>query len=130
MIMFLLIAIASIVVCFSSCKNKVKNDIVKVVAEWKDEEIKFPEGIPCFSMGEDTTCVDLYGDNCKIMLYVEIVGNQTLNSGIWTLFKKIITEKESNKQSPRKKDGESAASAKENELLSRFSPKKKGGAFT
>jgi hypothetical protein len=199
------IVTASIVVCFSSCKNKVKNDAAKIVAAWKDKEVNFPEGIPCFSMGEDTIRVDLYSDNCKIMLYVDslgctscrlklsewekimqesdtvftrkpefefffqpkkkdgkelaflfrqngfrhpvfvdreneiekrngflsnpeyqcflldrdnrviIVGTPTLNPGIWTLFKKMITEKESNKQSSGKKGGESAASAKEKE---------------
>jgi hypothetical protein len=199
---------------FFSCKNKVKNDAIKIVAEWKDEEIKFLEGLLCFSMGGGTTCVDLYSDHCKIMLYVDspdctscrlklsewkkimqesdtvfirypefvfffqpkkndekelaflfrqhgfrhpvfvdreneigkrngslsnpeyqcflldmdnkviIVGNPTLNPGIWTLFKKIITEKESNKQSPGKNGGESVASTKENELSIQASPQK------
>jgi hypothetical protein len=52
----LLIVTVLIAVCFSFCKNKMKNDAVKIVAEWRDKEVKFPEGIPCFSMGKDTTC--------------------------------------------------------------------------
>ncbi|MDR1524344.1 MAG: hypothetical protein LBS79_03665, partial [Tannerella sp.] len=82
---------ALIAVCFSSCKNKLKSDAVKIVAEWKDKEVKFPEGTPCFSMGKDTTCVDLYGDNCKIMLYVDSLGctNCRLKLSEW---KKIMQE--------------------------------------
>jgi hypothetical protein len=87
----LLIATMSIVVCFSSCKNKVKDDIVKVVAELKDKEIKFPEGIPCFSMGKDMTCVDLYSDNCKIMLYVDSLGCTSCRLKL-SEWKKIMTE--------------------------------------
>jgi hypothetical protein len=214
-----LIVIAPIVVCFSSCKNKVKDDAIKIVAEWKSKEIKFPEGIPCFSMGKDTTCMDLYNDNCKIMLYVDslgctncrlklsewkkimqdadtvftrkpefifffqpkkkdekelaflfrqngfrhpvfvdreneigklngfpsnfkyqcflldknnrviIVGNPTINSGIWTLFKKIITEKEYNKTITGKKGKEPSASVRKMKLSVPASPKKKGGAW-
>jgi hypothetical protein len=194
----LLIIVASIAVCFSSCKNKRKSEAAGIIAEWKDKEIKFPEKIPCFSMGKDTTCVDLYSDSYKIVLYVDslgctscrlklsewkkimkeadsifsrkpefvfffqpkkkdekdlqfifkqngfrhpvfvdreneigklnrlpskseyqcfllnknnkvlIVGNPTLNPGIWALFKKIITEKESDKPSFGKKGGESS----------------------
>jgi hypothetical protein len=39
-----------------------------------------------------------------------VPGNPTLNQGIWTLFKKIITEKDSDKQSFGKKGGESSFS--------------------
>jgi hypothetical protein len=39
---------------------------------------------------------------------VLIVGNPTLNPGIWALFKKIITEKKSDKPSFGKKGGESS----------------------
>jgi hypothetical protein len=45
-----------------------------------------------------------------------IVGNPSLNPGIWTLFKKIITERENNKQSSGKKGGESSAFAKNMKL--------------
>jgi hypothetical protein len=30
--------------------------------------------VVCFSMGKDTIYVDLYSDNCKIMLYVDSLG--------------------------------------------------------
>jgi hypothetical protein len=69
----LLIVIASVAVV-SSCTKKVKKEAVKIIAEWMDKEVNFPEGIPCFSMGKDTTCVDLYGDNYKIMLCVDSPG--------------------------------------------------------
>lgn len=88
---YLSIVIATIAVCFSSCKNKRQNDALKIVAEWKGKEVKFPERIPCFSMGKDTTCVDLYGDNYKIMLYVDSPGCTSclLKLSAW---KKIMQE--------------------------------------
>jgi hypothetical protein len=55
---------------------------------------------------------------------VIIVGNPTINPGIWILFKKIITEKHSS----RKKGIVSSAFAKEKELSVQASLKKKGGA--
>ncbi|MDR1340074.1 MAG: DUF1573 domain-containing protein [Prevotellaceae bacterium] len=71
----LLIITASIAVCFSSCRrNKEKDYAVKIVTEWTGKEVRFPEGIPCTSMGKDTTCVDLHSDNYKIMLYVDSLG--------------------------------------------------------
>jgi hypothetical protein len=194
----LLIITILIAACFSSCKNRQKSDAVKIVTEWTGKEVKFPQGIPCTSMGEDITCPDLYNDNYRIMLYVDsmgctscrlklsawkkiieesdtaftrkpefvfffrpkkaderelafifrqngfhhpvfvdreneigklnsfsskpehqcflldrdnrviIVGNPSLNPGIWALFKKTITERENNKQSSGKKGGESS----------------------
>ncbi|MDR1221453.1 MAG: hypothetical protein LBL07_01055 [Tannerella sp.] len=195
-----------IVLCFSSCKNKQKSDAIKIVAEWTGKEVRFPEGIPCTSMGKDTACPDLYNDNYRIMLYVDslgctncrlklsewnkimkesdtvfirkpefvfffqpkkadekdlqhifrqngfrhpvfidkeneigklnkfsskpehqcflldrdnkviVIGNPSLNPGIWTLFKKIITERENNKQSSGKKGRESSVFAKDMKL--------------
>ena len=71
----IVIIVALIAICLSSCKkNKQKEDAVKIVKEWTGKEIKFPKGIPCTSMGKDTTCVDLYSDNYKILLYVDSLG--------------------------------------------------------
>ena len=89
------IIIALITVCFSSCKkNKQKDDAVKIVAEWTGKEIKFPKGIPCTSMGKDTTCVDLYSNSYKILLYVDSLGCTScrLKFPEW---KKIISESDS-----------------------------------
>ncbi|MDR1339325.1 MAG: hypothetical protein LBK58_04660 [Prevotellaceae bacterium] len=59
---------------------------------------------------------------------VIIVGNPSLNPGIWTLFKKTIIERENNKQSSGKKGGESSAFAKNTKLSVPASlQKKKGG---
>jgi hypothetical protein len=86
-----IIIFALIVICFSSCTNKQKKDAAKIVNEWTGKEIKFPQGINCTSMGRDTTCVDLYSDNYKILLYVDSLGctNCRLNLPEW---KKIINE--------------------------------------
>ena len=71
---FLYIA-AFIVICFPSCrKNKRKEDAVKIVKEWTGKEIRFPQGLSCTSVGKDTTCVDLYTDNYKVILYVDSLG--------------------------------------------------------
>jgi hypothetical protein len=63
-----------VAVSLSSCGNSRKGDALKIVAEWRGKEIVFPEDIPCFSMGKDTSCVDLHGDNYKIVLYVDSLG--------------------------------------------------------
>ena len=86
---------AILAVCFSSCKkNKQKEDAVKIVSEWKGKEIKFPQELSCTSLGKDTTCVDLYSDNYKILLYVDSLGCTScrLKLAEW---KKIINESDS-----------------------------------
>jgi len=89
------ITIASIVACISSCKkNEQKNDAVKVVKEWTGKEIKFPQGLPCTSMGKDTACVDLYSNNYKILLYVDSLGCTSCRLKL-SEWKKIISESDS-----------------------------------
>ena len=80
-----------IAICFSSCKNVLYEDAAKIVKEWTGKEIKFPKGVTCTSMGRDTTCVDLYSDNFKILLYVDSIGCTScrLRLAEW---KKIINE--------------------------------------
>ena len=78
-------------ICFSSCEDKNRADAAKIVKEWTGKEIKFPQELFCTSMGTDTTCVDLYSDNYKILLYVDSLGCTScrLNLSEW---KKIISE--------------------------------------
>ena len=87
----ILIIAALVTICFSSCKNGQYEDAAKIVKEWTGKEIKFPKGLSCTSMGKDTTCVDLYSDNYKILLYVDSTGCTScrLNLSGW---KKIISE--------------------------------------
>ena len=61
-------------VCFSSCKDKRKDSIAKIVQEWTGKEVRFPEELACTFMGKDTSCVDLYSDSYKILLYVDSTG--------------------------------------------------------
>jgi hypothetical protein len=70
-----LILITFITICCSSCKqNKQKNDARRIVAEWTGKKIRFPDGLPCTSMGKDTACIDLHNDHYKIFLYVDSLG--------------------------------------------------------
>ena len=90
-----IIFVALITICFSSCKkNKQKDDAIKIVAEWTGKEIKFPKSLPCTSMGKDTTCVDLYSDNYKILLYVDSLGCTSCRLRL-PEWKKIISESDS-----------------------------------
>ena len=57
-----------------SCKDGRKQTIRQVVAEWTGKEIQFPVGIPCQSVGIDTTCIDCSNSNYKILLYVDSMG--------------------------------------------------------
>ena len=85
------IIIAFVAICFSSCKNVQYENASKIVKEWTDKEIKFPQGITYTSLAEETASVDLYSDNYKILLYVDSTGctNCRLNLSGW---KKIISE--------------------------------------
>ena len=71
----ILIMTALVTICFISCtKNKRRDDAVRIVREWTGKEIKFSKEFSCMSMGKDTTCVDVYSDNFKILLYVDSLG--------------------------------------------------------
>lgn len=72
----LLVYIALPVFVFAtSCKNsgKLKNSR-KTVTEWIGKEIKYPEGLRCYSMLNDTVCPDLHTDNYKIVVYADSLG--------------------------------------------------------
>ena len=88
---FFIILSAFIVINISSCEDIHTKTAKKIVKEWIGKEIKFPQELYCTSMGLDTTCVDLYSDNYKILLYVDSTGCTScrLNLPAW---KKIINE--------------------------------------
>ena len=71
---FFVITVTCCAFCFSSCKDARREDATKIVSEWTGKQIKFPDGLSCTSMGKDTTCIDLYSDNYKILLYVDSLG--------------------------------------------------------
>jgi len=87
-----LILIVFMVLSVTSClKGKRRSDTEKIVKEGKGEEIRFPEGLACTSIGIDTICMDLYGDSYKILLYVDSMGFTScrLNCPDW---KRIMNE--------------------------------------
>ena len=71
---FFVIIVTCCAFCFLSCKDTNREEAAKIVAEWTGKEIKFPKGLSCTSIGVDTTCVDLFSDNYKILLYVDSLG--------------------------------------------------------
>ena len=62
------------VISASSCKkNERKEEIGKLVIEWTGKEIKFPENLPCYVSGLETSpesCDDSFHKEFKILLYV------------------------------------------------------------
>jgi len=86
---------AFIVFCLSSCANdRQKKEAIKIVKEWIGKEIKFPQGISCTSTGRDTTCVNLYSDNFKIVIYVDSLGCTSCRLKL-SEWKKIMKESDS-----------------------------------
>jgi len=89
------VLVGCVIVLLSSCDNNNKRtSAVRIVAEWTGKEMIFPQGISCTSIGTDTTCVDLYNDNYKIVLYVDSIGCTSciLRLSEW---KKIMNESDS-----------------------------------
>jgi hypothetical protein len=83
------------ILVFSSCKdNKLRNDATAIVKEWTGKEIQFPENTPCFSMAKDTSCVDLYSDNYKVLLFVDSAGCTSCRLKL-SEWKKIMEEADS-----------------------------------
>ena len=89
-----LIVVMSCAICFSACKNAHRENAAKIVTEWTGKEIKFPQGLSCTSMGTDTSCVNLYNDNYKILLYVDSLGCSSCRLKLYE-WKLIITEADS-----------------------------------
>ena len=92
---YIITVVAIFTISLSSCKkNGKKEDAISIVKEWTGKEIKFPKGIACTSMGKDTTCVDLYSDNYKILLYVDSLGCTSCRLKL-PEWKNIISESDS-----------------------------------
>ena len=87
----IVIAATICTICFSSCKDLQRENAAKIVNEWTGKEIKFPEGITYTSLGKDSTYVDLYSDNYKILLYVDSIGCTSCRLKLFE-WKKIINE--------------------------------------
>ena len=70
------IVLLTIAMLQGSCNgNRKQESAVKIVREWMGKEVKFPKDLSCTSMGNDTaSCIDLYNDNYKILLYVDSLG--------------------------------------------------------
>ena len=93
--LYILFLACVIFLIFSSClKDKRRDDVVKIVREWTGKEIKFPKELFCISMQKDTTCVDLYSENFKILLYVDSLGCTSCRLKL-SEWKKIIRESDS-----------------------------------
>ena len=97
-----------VIVSFSSCaKNKQWDDAVKIVSEWIGKELKiifsnYGFFHPVFIDKENSTDkINKFPSNPLYQCFlfdkinkVVLAGNPSLNSGIWTLFKRVITERE------------------------------------
>ena len=61
-----------------SCKdNKRLEDAAKIVSEWAEKEILFPENVSCYVSGKDTLselCSEWFQKEYKILLYVDSAG--------------------------------------------------------
>ena len=79
----------------SSCKkNMGREEAYKFLSEWTEKEVEFPKGLSCTSMGKDTTCIDLYNDNFKIVLYVDSSGCTSCRLKLYE-WKKLMEESDS-----------------------------------
>jgi len=72
----LLLLLVGCSVC--SCKNHNKrNEIIKIVNEWAGKEILFPENVPCYAVGKESSpklCDSWFQKEFKILLYVDSSG--------------------------------------------------------
>jgi hypothetical protein len=87
-----LIRIILVLCVLVSCrKNQNIADPEKIVAEWTGKEIAFPSGLQCISIMKDTACIDLYGDNYKILLYADSAGCMSCRTKL-NKWKNLINE--------------------------------------
>ncbi len=61
-------------ILFLSCEENVKKEIAKIVTEWQDKEIIFPENVVFTRYGQDTIQYEMPESDYKILLYVDSVG--------------------------------------------------------
>ena len=57
-----------------SCKEDPQKEIAKIVTEWQDKEIIFPENMVFTQYGQDTIQYEMPESDYKILLYVDSVG--------------------------------------------------------
>ncbi|WP_436417267.1 DUF1573 domain-containing protein [Petrimonas sulfuriphila] len=57
-----------------SCKEDSQKEIAKIVTEWQNKEIIFPEDMVFTRYGQDTIQYGIPGSDYKILLYVDSVG--------------------------------------------------------
>jgi hypothetical protein len=99
-------------ILYSCNENKLKKNAEKIVREWTGKEIRFPSGIDCFSITKDTSCVDLYSDNYKVLLFVDSLGCTSCRLKL-TEWKRIMKEADS-------------VFSKKTEFVFYFQPKNRG----
>ena len=92
---YVFVLVIVVAICSYSCsKNKRRDEVVKILSEWTGKEVRFPQGISCTSIGKDTTCIDLFSDNFKILLYVDSIGCTSCRLTL-SAWKKIMQESDS-----------------------------------
>lgn len=83
---------------FYSCKdNKKRGEATKIVNEWIGKEIRFPDNLPCFVSGKDTTsefCSANFQKEYKILLYVDSTGCSSCRLKLYE-WKQLIEEADS-----------------------------------
>ncbi|KUK59654.1 MAG: hypothetical protein XD81_0758 [Bacteroidetes bacterium 38_7] len=70
---FITLLIGSCILLFS-CKENEKEEIRKIVSEWQDKEIIFPEDVVFTRYGHDTLQYEMPESDYKILLYVDSTG--------------------------------------------------------
>ena len=70
---FFTLLIGSCILLFS-CKENGKEEITKIVTEWQDKEIIFPENMVFTRYGQDTIQYEMPESDYKILLYVDSIG--------------------------------------------------------
>lgn len=70
---FFTLLIGSCILLFS-CKENEKEEIRKIVSEWQDKEIIFPEDVVFTRYGHDTLQYEMPESDYKILLYVDSIG--------------------------------------------------------
>lgn len=70
---FFTLLMGSCILLFS-CKENEKEEITKIVTEWQDKEIIFPEDLFFTRYGQDTIQYEMPESDYKILLYVDSVG--------------------------------------------------------
>lgn len=70
---FFTLLIGSCILLFS-CKENEKEEIRKIVTEWQDKEIIFPEDVVFTRYGQDTLQYEMPESDYKILLYVDSTG--------------------------------------------------------